>query len=435
MDRIERVVAREILDSRGQPTVEVEVVTKGGALGRAAVPSGASTGTREALELRDGDEGRYCSKGVLRAVANVNGVLARTVKAMIVGEQQGIDRALCEADGTENKSNLGANAILGVSLAAARAAASHYRMPLYQYLSGMIARAEAVPMTLPVPMCNVLNGGAHADSGLDVQEFMIVPYGAPSFREAIRWAAEVFSALRGVLKNDHHRVGVGDEGGFAPRLGTSEEALQYVVDAIAKAGYQLGTHFGLALDAAASEFHEGGVYSLKAENRRFTSGEMVRYWQGLVQQRRYGLISLEDGMGESDWPGWKTLTSALGAGLQIVGDDLFVTNPKLLADGIEQRCANAILVKLNQIGTLTETLETVALARRSGYGVVISHRSGETEDTFIADLAVATGAGQIKTGSLCRTDRVCKYNQLLRIEAELGEKARYAGRSAFPRLQ
>jgi enolase len=425
-DTIASVQAREILDSRGNPTVEVEIATARGARGRAAVPSGASTGSREALELRDGDARRYLGKGVLRAVANANGELARAAIGRPLGgldEQAALDRALIELDGTEAKSRLGANALLGVSLAAAHAAAAAAGVPLYRFLGGDGANL------LPAPMMNVLNGGAHADNTVDLQEFMLFPVGAPSFGEALRWGAETFHVLKRLLAEQGLATSVGDEGGFAPNLATNREAIELVLRAIERAGYRPGEDIAIALDPAASEFHDDGRYVLSGEGRTLAPGEMVAFWEEWVS--RYPIVSIEDGLDESDWDGWKTLTQRLGDRTQLVGDDLFVTNPQILARGIERGVANAILIKVNQIGTLTETLEAIRLARESGYAAVVSHRSGETEDTTIADLAVGSGCGQIKTGSLSRSDRVAKYNRLLRIEAELGAAARYAGRSAL----
>ncbi len=421
---ISGIVAREILDSRGNPTVEVDVTTSSGVLGRAAVPSGASTGSREALELRDGDAARYKGKGVLNAVGFVNGEIARAVVGRPLGglaEQATLDAALIELDGSDTKARLGANAILGVSLAAAHAAAAASSQPLYRFLGGEAAHL------LPTPMMNVLNGGAHADNSVDVQEFMLFPVGAASFSQALRWGAEVFHTLKGVLAEKRHSTAVGDEGGFAPDLASNDEAVELILAAIEKAGYRPGEEIALALDPAASEFYRDGRYELASEGRSLESGEMIEFWRDWVA--RYPIVSVEDGLAEGDWGGWCDFTAAASDGLQIVGDDLFVTNPKILQRGIDDRAANAILIKVNQIGTLSETLEAIELAQKSGFATVVSHRSGETEDTTISDLAVATGAGQIKTGSLCRTDRVCKYNQLLRIEAELGDAARYAGRT------
>ena len=424
MSQIDQIHAREILDSRGNPTVEADVVLKGGARGRAAVPSGASTGEHEAVELRDGDPKRYGGKGVLKAVHNVNGVIAGELKGKNALDQATIDRALIELDGTPNKSNLGANALLAVSMANARAAANNQKVPLYRYLGG----AEA--NTLPVPMMNIINGGAHADNNVDFQEFMIVPVGAERFSAALRMGAEIFHTLKAVLKKKGYATGVGDEGGFAPNLKSNEEAIETILEAIARAGYQAGDDVLLALDPAASEFYDGESYVFKKSDRqKLSSDQMVSFWQSWANQ--YPIVSIEDGMAENDWDGWKTLTEAIGKRAQLVGDDLFVTNTAFLRKGIERGVANSILIKVNQIGTLTETLECIALARTNQYTTVISHRSGETEDSFIADLAVATNAGQIKTGSLSRSDRIAKYNQLLRIEEELGSAARYPGRAAF----
>jgi enolase len=424
MTTIESVFARQILDSRGNPTVEAEVVLEGGASGRAAVPSGASTGEREAVELRDGDKKRWLGRGVEKAVAAVNDEIARELEDEDALDQRVVDGLMIELDGTENKSRLGANAILAVSLAVARAAAQSTGLPLYRYVGGVNAR------TLPVPFMNIVNGGAHADNKLDPQEFMIVPHGADSFAEALRMGVEVFHALKGILKKKGHPTAVGDEGGFAPDLASNEEVLDTIVEAIRHAGYEPGAQVALALDPAASEFHEGKAYVFKKSGGGSkTSDEMVRMYERWVSA--YPIVSIEDGLGEKDWEGWKALTDALGGRVQLVGDDLFVTNPSILARGIEKGIANSVLVKVNQIGTLTETLDCVALAGRAGYTCMISHRSGETEDTTIADLAVATGCGQIKTGSASRTDRVSKYNQLLRIEEELGEMAHYPGRAAL----
>ncbi|GBC77153.1 Enolase [bacterium HR08] len=421
---IVHVRGREILDSRGNPTVEAEVGLAGGAVGVAAVPSGASTGENEALELRDGDSARYQGKGVLKAVASINGPIARTVLNMDALDQVAVDQAMRQLDGTPNKSHLGANAILAVSLATARAAAMALGLPLYRYLGGIGAR------TLPVPLMNILNGGVHADNNLDIQEFMIVPAGAPTFAEALRWGAEVFHTLKAVLRERGYSTAVGDEGGFAPNVRSPEEAIELILEAIARAGYAPRTQIALALDVAASELYEEGVYVFKKSGgARRTSEQMIRFYEDLIRQ--YPIVSLEDGLAEEDWAGWRALTEALGDRVQLVGDDLFVTNVGLLRRGIEEGVANAILIKVNQIGTLTETWDAIELARRQGYGGIISHRSGETEDTFIADLAVAANLGQIKTGSLSRTDRVAKYNQLLRIEEELGESARYPGWEAF----
>ena len=421
MSAIEYVHARQILDSRGNPTVEVEVRLVGGALGRAAVPSGASTGTREALELRDG-EAPFGGKGVLHAVGNVNTEIADVVRGWDATDQRALDEALIALDGTEDKSRLGANAILGVSMAAARAAAADAGEPLWRYLGG--AGADL----LPVPTMNVLNGGVHADNPVDFQEFMIAPVGADSFAQALRLGAEVYHELQRTLKQRGLGTAVGDEGGFAPALDSNEAPLELLVTAIESAGYTPGDEVAICLDPAASEFFAGGRYELAGEGRSLSSEEMVDYWERIRDS--YPVVSLEDGMAEGDWDGWHELTNRLGSGLQLVGDDVFVTNPAILREGIERGVANSILIKLNQIGTLTETLDTIQIAREAGYRCVISHRSGETEDTFIADLAVATGVGQIKTGAPARTERVAKYNQLLRIEEELGERARFAGRAA-----
>jgi enolase len=424
MSEIRTLHAREVLDSRGNPTIEVEIWLESGAYGRALVPSGASTGSREAVELRDDEENRYLGKGVKRAIQNVIEVIAPEIEGLEAAEQALIDRALLELDGTPNKSGLGANALLGVSLAAARAAADEAGLPLYQYLGGPGARI------LPVPLMNVLNGGVHADNGLDIQEFMIVPAGAGSFSEALRMGVEIFHTLKKLLKDKGLSTGVGDEGGFAPALGSNEAALDFLLRAIERAGYRAGDEVWLALDAAASEFHENGRYRLRADRTVKSAEEMIEFYDGLAG--RYPICSIEDGLGEDDRAGWQGLTRRLGARMQLVGDDLFVTNPAILQEGIRQGLANALLVKVNQIGTLTETLEAVELAKRAGYGTVISHRSGETEDTFIADLAVGVNAGQIKTGSLARGERTAKYNQLLRIEEELGSAAVWPGRAVFP---
>ncbi|HTO92381.1 MAG TPA: phosphopyruvate hydratase [Candidatus Sulfotelmatobacter sp.] len=424
MMSIAELKAREILDSRGNPTLEVECRLSGGAFGRAAVPSGASTGEHEALELRDGDGRRYGGKGVLKAARNVTESLAPRLLGRDALDQLGVDRTMIELDGTPTKSRLGANAILGVSLAVAKAAAAALELPLYRYLGGVDAA------TLPVPLMNVLNGGKHADNNVDFQEFMIVPLGAPSFREALRWGAEVFHALAGVLKKRKLSTSVGDEGGFAPNLGSNEEALKALIEAIAAAGYQPGTQVALALDPASSEFYRDQKYVLAGEGgRKLSSLEMVEFYAGLCE--RYPIVSIEDGLAEDDWSGWKALTDRMGGRVQLVGDDLFVTNVERLGRGIREGIANSILVKVNQIGSLSESLAAVSMAHRAGYTAVISHRSGETEDVTIADLAVGTNAGQIKTGSLSRSDRVAKYNQLLRIEDELGAGARYPGGAAF----
>ncbi|HEY8470977.1 MAG TPA: phosphopyruvate hydratase [Longimicrobiales bacterium] len=424
MSAIREVRAREILDSRGNPTVEADVVLESGAWGRAAVPSGASTGEFEALELRDGDRKRYGGKGVLQAVANVNTRIAPAVRGLEASDQRAVDRAMIELDGTPNKASLGANAILAVSLACARAAAAEAGLPLYRYLGGDDATL------LPVPLMNILNGGAHAANNVDLQEFMIAPVGASSFPEALRIGVEVFHALKRVLSERGKGTGVGDEGGFAPDLGSNEEAIQLILEAIEAAGYRPGEDVVLALDAAASELFQDGTYVFhKSTGERRSSDEMIEFWREWVE--RYPIVSIEDPLDENDWAGWQALTRAIGDRVQLVGDDLFVTNTERLERGIREGVANAILIKVNQIGTLTETLDAIDLARRSGYRYIISHRSGETEDTFIADLAVATRSGQIKTGSASRTDRVAKYNQLLRIAAELGDRAAYPGREAW----
>jgi enolase len=423
---IAKIAAFEILDSRGNPTLSVEVTTSGGHVGRAAVPSGASTGSREALELRDQDPQRYLGKGVSKAVGHVNGELARKLRFAPLGglaEQRALDAALCALDGTATKARLGANALLGVSLAAAHAAAAAAGVPLYRWIGG--SRATL----LPAPMMNVVNGGAHADNNVDLQEFMLYPVGAPSFREALRWGAEIFHTLGKILREKGYSTAVGDEGGYAPDLKSNREAIELVMTAIEKAGYRPGEQVAIALDPAMSELYENGIYDLAGENTKKTSDEMIAFWA--EWSARYPIVSIEDGLAEQDWDGWVRLTQRLGSKLQLVGDDLFVTNPAILREGIAKRAANAILIKVNQIGTLSETLEAIAIAKRAGYGAVMSHRSGETEDTTIADLAVATGVGQIKTGSLSRTDRTAKYNRLLRIEAELGARARYAGRTAL----
>ena len=421
MNIIDRVSALEVLDSRGNPTVLARVELSDGTTGQAIVPSGASTGSREALERRDGDKKRFLGKGVLGAVDAINIELAAALQGMDPFQQAELDELMCDLDGTENKGRLGANAILAVSMALADVSAKASKMPLYRYLGGATARL------LPVPMMNILNGGAHADNNVDIQEFMVLPVGAPSFREALRWGAEVYHALKDVLKARKLATGVGDEGGFAPNLGSNEEALDLIGEAIKKAGYKPGKDVFLAMDCAASEFHTGKTYALDGAHK--TPAQLVEYYTGLVS--RHPVISIEDGFAEGDWKGWKAQTVAMGAKTQLVGDDLFVTNPAILAKGINEGVANAILIKLNQIGTVTETLRAVDMAHKAGYRAIISHRSGETEDSFIADLAVATGAGQIKTGAPCRTDRVAKYNRLLQIEWELGAAARYAGREAF----
>ncbi len=422
MSEIIDIRAREILDSRGNPTVEADVITADGALGRAAVPSGASTGSREALELRDGDKSRYGGKGVLNAVANIRGELRDACIGMEVGDQAGLDRKLIALDGTENKERLGANALLGVSLAAAHAAAQERAMPLYQSLGSGTYR-------LPVPMMNIINGGAHAANSIDFQEFMILPVGAASLREAVRNGAEIFHALKSVLAAQGMVTSVGDEGGFAPNLASNEAAIQVILQAIDKAGYRAGQDIYLGMDVAASEFYKDGLYDLAGEGRKLDAGGMIDLLTGWVD--KYPILSIEDGMAEGDWDGWKALTERLGSRIQLVGDDLFVTNTKILQKGIDLSVANSILIKVNQIGTLTETLAAIDMAHKAGYTAVVSHRSGETEDATIADLAVATNAGQIKTGSLSRSDRVAKYNQLMRIEEQLGDEAVYAGSGAF----
>ena len=415
---------RQVLDSRGNPTVEAEVFLGGGASARAIVPSGASTGEHEAVELRDGDEQRYKGKGVLKAVENVNGEIAAATGGLDAADQRGLDARMIELDGTDNKGRLGANAILAVSMAAARACARAFEMPLYRYLGG------AASNTLPVPMMNILNGGAHADNNVDFQEFMVMPVGAPSFSEALRWGVEVFHTLKGVLKKRGYNTAVGDEGGFAPSVKSNVEAIEVVLEAIQQAGYKPGEQIAIALDPAASEFYQDGKYVFKKSDKSAKSSEeMVKYWAKWVKD--YPIVSLEDGLSEEDWDGWAMLTKELGSKVQLVGDDIFVTNIEIFAKGIEKGIANSILIKLNQIGTVSETLDAIDLARRNGYTSVISHRSGESEDTFIADLAVATGAGQIKTGSASRTDRIAKYNQLLRIEEELGGAARFLGIKAL----
>jgi enolase len=417
--------AREIIDSRGNPTVEVDVVLESGVLGRAAVPSGASTGTREAVELRDGDASRYGGKGVLKAVNNVNTEIRDLLLGTDAADQAEIDNGMISLDGTDNKGRLGANAILAVSLACARACAVNANQPLYEYLGD-------APYTLPVPMMNIINGGAHADNSVDLQEFMILPVGAPSFSEAVRWGSEVFHALKSVLHGRGLNTAVGDEGGFAPDLESNEAAIEVILEAITNAGYKPGEDVCIGIDAASSEFYKDGRYELTSENRSLSAEEFVDYLAAWVD--KYPIITIEDGMDESDWDGWAKLTERLGSRIQLVGDDLFVTNTEILKRGIENNIANSILIKVNQIGTLTETLAAITMARDAGFTSVISHRSGETEDTTIADLVVATGTGQIKTGSMSRTDRVAKYNQLLRIEEALGADAKYAGKSAFPML-
>lgn len=421
--KITQIKAREILDSRGNPTVEADVILEDGTLGRAIVPSGASTGALEALELRDGDKARYQGKGVLQAVANVNKKIATALQGQSIDDQALLDGSMLKLDGTENKSHLGANAILAVSLACADARAKHLSLPLYKSLQ------DQDHYIMPVPMMNIINGGAHADNNVDIQEFMIVPLGANSFKEALRSGVEVFHTLKTVLKARGLNTAVGDEGGFAPDLKSNEEALTVIMEAVEKAGYKIGDDFMLALDVASSEFYKDGKYHLASEDKVLNSEEFVNYLQRLSKE--YPLISIEDGMAEDDWDGWKLLTERVGDSIQLVGDDIFVTNPKILSRGINEQAGNAILIKLNQIGSLTETLQTIEMAQKAGFNAIVSHRSGETENTTLADLAVATNAGQIKTGSLCRTDRVAKYNQLLRIEEQLGDNCTYAGRKAF----
>jgi len=421
MSTILNITGRQILDSRGNPTVEVDVMTESGIIGRADVPSGASTGSREALELRDADMSRYLGKGVLKAVSNINEKIKPAIMGMDANNQAQVDQVMIELDGTENKETLGANAILAVSLAAVKAAAAYNKRPLFEQIGK--------GTMLPVPMMNIINGGEHADNNVDIQEFMILPVGVTSFSESLRCGAEIFHALKSVLNAKGLSTAVGDEGGFAPDLGSNEEAIQAIAEAVEKAGYKLGEDVYLGLDVASSEFYKNGKYELAGEGKSLTSEEFASYLEDWVN--RYPIISIEDGMDESDWAGWKILTEKLGDRIQLVGDDLFVTNTKILAEGIEKKIANSILIKVNQIGTLTETLAAIDMAHKAGYTVVASHRSGETEDTTIADLAVATNAGQIKTGSLCRSDRVAKYNELLRIEEKLGDKAIYPGKKAF----
>jgi enolase len=424
MTNIAAIIGREVLDSRGNPTVEAEVQLASGAIGRAIVPSGASTGEHEAVELRDGDNSRFLGKGVLKAVENVNGEIADALANWDAADQRGLDQKMIELDGTETKGQLGANAILAVSMAAARAAAAEYGLPLYRYLGGAGAN------TLPTPMMNILNGGAHADNNVDFQEFMVMPVGAPSFSEALRWGVEVFHTLKDVLKKRGYNTAVGDEGGFAPSVKSNVEAIEVVLEAIQQAGYKPGEEIAIALDPAASEFYQDGKYVFKKSDKSAkSSDDMVKFWSKWAKD--YPIVSLEDGLSEDDWEGWQNLTKELGGKIQLVGDDIFVTNIQFLQEGIDKGVANSILIKVNQIGTVSETLDAIDLARRNGYTSVISHRSGETEDTFIADLAVATGAGQIKTGSASRTDRIAKYNQLLRIEEELGDSARFLGLKAL----
>jgi len=427
MSAIVDIVGREILDSRGNPTVECDVLLESGTMGRAAVPSGASTGSREAIELRDGDKGRYLGKGVLKAVEHINTEISESVLGLDASEQAFLDKTLIDLDGTDNKGRLGANATLAVSMAVARAAAEESGLPLYRYFGGMGG------MQLPVPMMNVVNGGAHANNNLDLQELMIIPVGAPSFREAVRYGAEVFHALKKIIHDKGMSVAVGDEGGFAPNVANHEAAIQMILEAIERAGYRPGEQIALGLDCAASEFYKDGRYHLEAEGLTLDAGEWTNILASWVD--KYPIISIEDGMGESDWDGWKTLTERLGNRVQLVGDDLFVTNTKILKEGIDKKIANSILIKINQIGTLTETFAAIEMAKRAGYTAVISHRSGETEDSTIADIAVGTNAGQIKTGSLSRSDRMAKYNQLLRIEEDLGDVASYPGRAAFYNLR
>ncbi|MFI4967715.1 MAG: phosphopyruvate hydratase [Gammaproteobacteria bacterium] len=424
MAKIEDICAREILDSRGNPTVEADVLLDSGHWGRAAVPSGASTGSREAVELRDGNKNRYGGKGVLKAVANIQGEIRKKLKGFRAEDQVKLDRALIDLDGTENKARLGANAILAVSLATARAAANQKDVPLYEYLGGSRS------VSLPVPMMNIINGGAHADNNVDIQEFMIIPSGAPDFSEALRYGAEVFHALKKVLHERGLATSVGDEGGFAPDLPSNEAALMAIMEAIERAGYKPGKDISLGLDAASNEFYKDGRYHLESERRHYSSAEFADYLAGLV--KRFPIVSIEDGMAEDDWDGWKTLTDKLGKRVQLVGDDVFVTNTRILKQGIARGVANSILIKVNQIGTLTETLEAIDMAVKAGYTAVVSHRSGETEDSTIADIAVGSKATQIKTGSLSRSDRLAKYNQLLRIQETLGARARYHGAKAFP---
>lgn len=427
MSQIVDVYGREVLDSRGNPTVEVEVYTEAGGKGRALVPSGASTGEHEAVELRDGDKKRYNGKGVLKAVDNVNEVIAPEIIGMDVLDQTGIDQAMIDLDGTKNKGKLGANAILGVSLAAAQAAADELGLPLYRYLGGFNSKV------LPTPMMNILNGGEHADNNVDIQEFMIMPVGADSLHEAVRTGAEIYHSLKKVLSGKGHQTAVGDEGGFAPNLSSNEEALQTIVEAIEKAGYKPGEDVKLAIDIASSEMYENGKYNFKGEGVTRTTDELIEYYKTLID--KYPIVSIEDGLDENDWEGWAKMTKAIGDRVQLVGDDLFVTNTERLKQGIEQGVGNSILIKLNQIGTLTETFNAIELAKKAGYTAVVSHRSGETEDTTLADVVVATNAGQVKTGSLARTDRIAKYNQLIRIADELGELGEYAGPAAFYNLK
>lgn len=426
MTQITHIHAREILDSRGNPTLEAEVTLADGSFGRAAVPSGASTGSREAVELRDGDKARYLGKGVKNAVSNVNGTIAQALKGFDANDQAGLDKKLIALDGSPNKGKLGANALLGVSLANAHAVAASKKLPLWKHLAG--SRAPS----LPVPMMNIVNGGAHADNNVDMQEFMVLPVGLPTFAEALRAGVEIFHSLKSVLKGKGLSTAVGDEGGFAPDLKSNEQAIETILEAIAKTGYKAGKDVYLGLDVASSEFLKDGVYHLEGEGKKFSSAELIDFYAGWCA--KYPIITIEDGMAEGDWDGWKALTDKLGKKVQLVGDDLFVTNPAIFREGIDKHIANAILIKVNQIGTLSETLEAIAMADAANYAAIVSHRSGETEDTTIADIAVATTATQIKTGSLCRSDRVAKYNQLLRIEEALGSSAKYAGRAAFPNV-
>jgi enolase len=430
--KIVSIHGRQIIDSRGNPTVEADVRLEGGALGRGAVPSGASTGEHEAIELRDGDKSHYLGKGVLKAVGHINTEISKAVVGLDAADQRALDRRMIEVDSTPNKSNFGANAILAVSMAAARAAAAALGLQLYQYLARYSSDPSA--STLPVPMMNILNGGAHADNSVDVQEFMVMPLGAPNFHEALRWGVEVFHNLKSVLKKNGYSTAVGDEGGFAPNLKSNEEALERVLEAITAAGYKPGEQISIALDPAASEFFDKSSKKYvfkKSDKSARTSDEMVAFWENWIRQ--YPIVSIEDGFSEDDWDGWKAITRAVGQKIQLVGDDIFVTNPKIFARGISEKIGNAILIKLNQIGTVTETVEAIEMARKANYASIVSHRSGETEDTFLADLVVAMGSGQIKTGSASRTDRIAKYNQLLRIEEALGAKARFPGRSALAR--
>jgi enolase len=430
--KISAVLGREVLDSRGNPTVEADVRLEGGAVGRAAVPSGASTGEHEAIELRDGDKSRYLGKGVLKAVSHINGEIAKVVTGLDASNQKALDQRLIEADGTLNKSKFGANAILAVSMAAARAAAAAAGQPLYKYLARYSSDQSA--NTLPLPMMNILNGGAHADNSVDVQEFMVMPLGASSFKEALRWGVEVFHHLKAVLKKHGYSTAVGDEGGFAPNLKSNEEALERLLEAIAAAGYKAGEQVAIAVDPAASEFYDSASKKYifkKSDKSSRTPEQMAEFWGNWVRQ--YPIVSIEDGLAENDWDGWKIATKQLGEKIQLVGDDIFVTNPKIFARGISEKIGNAILIKLNQIGSVTETIEAIEMARKAKYAAIVSHRSGETEDAFIADFVVAMGTGQIKTGSASRTDRVAKYNQLLRIEEELGSAARFPGRAALAR--